>query len=487
MNKLLTYVSIFLFTSLLMISCDKEEAIVSEDTTLSEQELNFKKAGGSQVIVLKTNAKTWSANIPSEASWIKLDRNSGSTGNSFLSVSIDKNPTGTIRTASFTVSTNLGASLQVSVSQSGSNFPSYNLAPIAAEKAGMESTAEQLAAKMTFGWNAGNTMEAIGGETAWGNPEISLETIKLVKSSGFNAIRIPCSWDQYADKNTAQISATWLNRVKKVVQMCVDNDVYVLLNIHWDGGWLENNVNTEKQSDVAEKQKAYWEQIATHLREFDEHLLFASANEPNVENQAQMDVLSSYHQVFVDAVRATGGRNAHRVLVIQGPSTDIDKTDKLMNTLPTDKVPNKLMAEVHFYTPWNFCGLEKDESWGNQFFYWGKDNHSTTDPGRNPTWGEEATVDELFAKLAKKFAGKNIPVIVGEFNAHRRLNLKGADLALHLKSRNYYLNYVTKKCLEHKFIPFYWDTGVYENGSGIFDRRIHKITDQEALKALIIK
>src|SRR5947199_310601 len=100
--------------------------------------------------------------------------------------------------------------------------------------------------------------------------------------------------------------------------------------------------------------------------------LFCSANEPNVKEAEQMAVLNSYHQTFIDAVRSTGGRNSHRVLVVQGPSTDIEATNKLMTSLPVDKVRHKMMVEVHYYTPWNFCGMEKDESWGKMFYYWGK-------------------------------------------------------------------------------------------------------------------
>ena len=114
--------------------------------------------------------------------------------------------------------------------------------------------------------------------------------------------------------------------------------MYVILNIHWDGGWLENNCTQDKEEEVNARQEAFWEQIATTMRDFDEHLLFASANEPNVDNATQMAVLESYHQTFIDAVRSTGGKNSYRVLVVQGPSTDIEKTNQLMTTLPTDEV-----------------------------------------------------------------------------------------------------------------------------------------------------
>src|SRR5690606_24535079 len=119
-------------------------------------------------------------------------------------------------------------------------------------------------------------------------PNISKEYVEAVKDMGFNAIRLPCSWDQHSNQTTAKIKQQWLDRVKEVVQYCVDNDMYVLLNIHWDGGWLENNCTPEKQEAVNAKQRAFWQQIATHMRDFDERLMFASANEPHVENATQM-------------------------------------------------------------------------------------------------------------------------------------------------------------------------------------------------------
>jgi hypothetical protein len=202
-----------------------------------------------------------------------------------------------------------------------------------------------------------------------------------------------------ANASKAQLKTEWLDRVKEVVQYCVDNDMYVIVNVHWDGGWLENNVTDAKKDENNAKQKAFWEQIATELRGFDEHLLFASANEPSVDNAAQMAVLTSYHQTFIDAVRSTGGKNAYRNLIIQGPSTDIEKTNKLMLTLPTDKVANRIMAEVHYYTPYQFCLMDKDADWGKMFYYWGANYHSTTDTDRNATWGEEADLDKYFLSM----------------------------------------------------------------------------------------
>ena len=345
----------------------------------------------------------------------------------------------------------------------------------------MESTATQIANQIKIGFNIGNTLEAMGGksETYWGNPKISKEFVSYVKQAGFNAIRLPVSWNQYANQNTAEIDINWLNRVKEVVQYCVDNNLYVVVNIHWDGGWLEDNVTPVKQTEINAKQKAFWEQIATHLRDFDEHVLFASANEPAVENAQEMAVLHSYHQTFVDTVRATGGKNANRVLVVQGPVTDIDKTHELWVAMPEDTVANKLMMEVHYYSPWNFTGMTKDEGWGNQFYYWGKDFHSTTDTAHNPTWGEEDYVNQQFQRMKAQFIDKGIPVIIGEYGTGKRDNLTGADLQLHLDSRAYYFKYITQQAIAYGIQPFVWDTG------GLLDRTNNQVLDQQVFDALM--
>jgi endoglucanase len=368
-----------------------------------------------------------------------------------------------------------------------SGYPSYNTSPLPADATGMPSTASELAAKINLGWNIGNSLEAIGSETAWGNPVVTKALIDKVKLSGFNAIRIPCSWNQYmANSSTAQLKLEWLNRVKEVVQYCIDNGMYAIVNIHWDGGWLEENCTTARQTSVNAMQKAFWEQIATHLRGFDEHLIFASANEPNVSDATQMSVLNSYHQTFINAVRSTGGHNSYRVLAIQGPSTDIQKTYDLMNTLPTDQIANRLMVEVHYYTPWNFCGMTADASWGKMFYYWGQGYHSATDPTRNATYGEEADVVKYFQMMKIKFVDKGIPVVLGEYGAIRRSSLTGDALTLHLASRAYYLKYVTQQAGIYGLIPFYWDNGaIADNTFAIFNRQTNSVYDQQALDALV--
>jgi aryl-phospho-beta-D-glucosidase BglC (GH1 family) len=365
-------------------------------------------------------------------------------------------------------------------SLTATSYPSYNTSPLPPDQTGMTSTAVQIAANITLGYNIGNTMEAPNNEQGWGAPMITQALIDKVKQSGFNAIRIPCNWNwsHVPDSTTAKIDPAWLARVQQVVQYCVNDGLYVILNIHWDGGWLDDNITTTAQAAVNAKQKALWEQIATQMRGFDQHLIFASANEPPAADATGMSVLLSYHQTFINAVRSTGGRNSYRTLVIQGPSTDIVKTNNLMNTLPTDPASNRMMVEVHYYTPYNFCLMDGDASWGNMFYYWGSGYHSTTDASRNATYGEESDLNGYFQSMKTKFVNQGIPVVMGEFAAGRR-SLTGDAYNLHIASRAYWYNYVIHQALANGILPFLWDTG------SIIDRSTYAVNDQQQLTALV--
>jgi endoglucanase len=413
----------YLVPLLFFASCHKNSAVAPQ-LTVSPASASF-TADADTVVVTVTSNTRWSINNPA-SSWLQLSQVSG-TGNASVKLIALANIGGSGRSATLTLTPAGGTSLQVSLSQPNRLYPSYNTSPVAPDSTGMGLTAAQMVANIKLGWNLGNSLESIGGETYWGNPKTTPDLIAFVKQCGFTAVRIPCSWNQYSDPATAQIQASWLARVKQVVQYCVDNGLYVQLNIHWDGGWLSDNCTLAKKDSVNAKQRAFWEQIATYMRDFDGHVMFASTNEPTVSDATGMSVLLSYHQTFIDAVRSTGGRNAYRVLVLQGPSADIESTVKLFTTLPVDQVTNRLMLEVHWYTPYQFTIMTQDASWGNQFYYWGQGNHSTTDTVHNPTWGEEPQVDSDFASMKTNFVDKGVPVMVGEFDAIRRTNVTGTS------------------------------------------------------------
>lgn len=322
---------------------------------------------------------------------------------------------------------------------------------------GMNSDALTLAKQMYAGINIGNTMEVPGGETGWGNPRVSKEYIDGLKAAGFNAVRIPCAWDSHIiNQETNEIDPAWLDRVSEVVGYCRDNEMYAIVNIHWDGGWLEENCTPEAQEANNAKQHALWTQIASKLNVYDEYLLFAGCNEPNVENAEQMAVLKSYEQTFIDAVRATGGNNATRCLIVQGPSTDIDKTLNLFGEMPTDVVTGRLMLEVHYYTPWTFCGLEADADWGRMAYFWGEYEVEGSD--RNSGYGADDVI-AAFEKLEARYVHDNIPIILGEYGAMVRT--VGENQEAHDLSRQSFTEVVTREAKNHGIVPFFWDGGTF--------------------------
>jgi endoglucanase len=468
-------IPVFFISIIYSISC-KDKEYNKPQLSVSSTKVTFPAEGGTSKITLICN-DNWDASNYAYP-WLQLNKTKGIEGNDTIRLSTAANATGSSRSTVMIISSSNGQARRIAISQTYLMFPSYNTSPKEPDATGMPSTAMELAARINLGWNIGNTMEAPGGETGWGNPNITESYIKFVKRCGFNAIRIPCAWNWHHVDNaqTAHISTDWLNRVKEVVGYCVNNDMYVLLNIHWDGGWLENNCTIAKQDSVNAKQKAFWEQIATTMRDFDEHLMFASANEPNTKNAEEMNVLLLHHQTFINAVRSTGGRNTYRTLVIQGPA-------ELLNTesFPQDPTPNRIMYEAHTYTPFQFTALNDDANWGKMFYYWGALHHSTIEPDRNPTWGEEDVLLKEFKYLKKQFVDKKIPVLLGEYGAYRRESTEHIpkDMETHNASVDYWITYVTKLAILNDVKPFFWDTG------GALDRRNNTVRDQRTIDAIM--
>jgi Endoglucanase len=470
----------------LSISCkDTNPADTTDATTpiftISADSLSFTDAGGNSTLTVTMNGSSWSA--ISDQSWCTISANTSSNASTQLTVTAASNTTTSARTAKLTFVLDTKTVVYIKVSQTAKTnlYPSYKDS-ITPDATGMSSTAKVLAAKVVAGWNLGNSLEVPSDETAWGNPKTTQQLIDAVKAAGINAVRIPCAWDSYIeDATTCKIKASWFARVKEVIDYCYKNDMYVILNIHWDGGWLENNPTYAKQVAVNAKQKALWEQIAVYFRGYDEHLLFAGTNEvhadynaPTTENNT---VQQSYNQTFVNAVRSTGGKNAYRNLIIQSYNTNIGYAVSYLK-IPTDAVSNKLMVEVHYYDPWDFCG---DTT--SSIYLWGT---SYTQYGSISTWGQEDYVQSQFQSMKTNFVDKGYPVILGEFGAMRRLTLTGTTLTNHLASRAYYLQYVAQHAKQYGLVPFIWDNGsTGDKGMGIFNRADGSISDSQELKAYI--
>lgn len=333
--------------------------------------------------------------------------------------------------------------------------------------------AKDVAARIGVGWNVGNSLEATGGETAWGNPPVTQELIGAAKAAGFNAVRIPCAWDGHANQTTLVIDPAWMARVKQVVDYAVGQGMYVILNIHWDGGWLEEHPTFAFQTAVNQKQHAYWTQIAAFFEGYDEHLLFAGTNEthadygrPSAEN---ITVQQSYLQTFVDAVRATGGNNASRTLVVQTYNTNIQHGLDFFS-LPTDTIAGRLMVEVHYYDPYDYT-LNP----GGSCLFWG----APFPPQPACAWAQESYVNDTFAQVRAEWVDRGVPVVMGEYGVAARPNL---DLA----SRRYYLESVNRAAAANGIKTFYWDNGVIgTNGFALFDRTTATVVDQGAIDAIM--
>ncbi len=328
--------------------------------------------------------------------------------------------------------------------------------------------------RMGIGWNLGNALEAIGGESAWGNPPVTPLLLKAVKAAGFGTVRIPVAWKQYADADD-RIGAAWMSRVAQVVGWAQQAGLFVIINIHWDGGWLQP---THAQQAAANARLArYWTQIATRFREHDDTLLFAGTNEVMKEGDwgpptaEYVAVQNGFNQLFVDTVRATGGNNRVRQLVVQGFNTNIDHTVAFA-VLPRDSAARRLMMEVHYYDPYHFTLDEKSTVW-----QWGA---GATDPAATDTWGNEAHADAQFAKMKTHFVDRGVGVILGEFCAIARAQ-PGAEAF-----RLAWNRHVARSARAQGLVPVYWDNGVNAvHGSGLFDRASGAQTQPALIRALV--
>ncbi|MDO3386360.1 glycoside hydrolase family 5 protein [Gilvimarinus sp. SDUM040013] len=322
-------------------------------------------------------------------------------------------------------------------------------------------TSVEFSASMGVGWNLGNTLEAVGGETAWGNPKATPELMQAVKAAGFDNVRLPVAWSQFSDEPNFVIDPTWLARVEEVVTYALDAELMVMINMHWDGGWMQPTY--AEQAYVNNRMEIMWQQIATHFSEFDQNLVFACTNEVMVEGdygtpiEEYYTVQNGFNQICVDTVRATGGNNSERFLAVQGFNTNIDHTINFFE-LPDDSATDKLLVEVHYYDPFNFT-LNGD----SQITQWGA---GATDAGATETWANESYVDTQFGRMKSKFVDNGIGVILGEYGAFHREGVDGHEIF-----RNAWNDYITQAALANQMVPMYWDNGFTgDTGFGLFNR-----------------
>lgn len=355
----------------------------------------------------------------------------------------------------------------------------------------------QIVEAMGPGWNLGNQLESVTDnvpeETNWGNPVITEKLIQSVKAAGFKSIRIPVSYfAKIDDDKDYTIDSKWLDRVQEVVDYCIKNDLYAVINIHGDGyntidgSWLL--CNGKNQTEIKKKYKKVWKQIAERFKNYDEHLLFESMNEEfdgsySEPNKEYYQNINDYNQIFVDTVRKTGDNNTKRWLIIPGWNTNIDYTAGDYGfKLPTDQYRDKsidkeeqrIMISVHYYSPWDFCGGENGviTQWGNE----------ADDPSKTSTTCDETYMKNQLNLMKTTFAYKGYPVFIGEYGSIGKTSYDSEN--------EYYRAYFARKLCQlsrkNGCIPMYWDNGYNGvHGFGLFDRTTCEVTQPVIIDAIM--
>ena len=298
---------------------------------------------------------------------------------------------------------------------------------------------------MGVGWNLGNTLDTKNSDkTYWGNPETTRELIDAVKAKGFKTLRVPITW-QFNMSMTAPdytIQSTYLDRVEEIVNYGLRNDMYVIVNIHHDEDIISPTYAKYDQSEAI--LKSIWTQVATRFKEYDNKLIFENFNEMRVVGSAQewnggteenRDCINKFHAAIVKAVRAVGGKNTDRYLMVApyAASTAPVAIDALV--LPKD---DHLIVAVHSYSPYNFAmNANGTASWG--------------------TSQEKRELDAEMDKIYNKFIARNIAVVMGEWGS---INKNNVD------ARIAHASYYVSACRRRGICPVWWDNGIARKANG---------------------
>ena len=326
-------------------------------------------------------------------------------------------------------------------------------------------TAYMLREQLGIGYNLGNTLESdpditlastkkwfknyqndLAWETIWGQPVTTQELIDTIVSRGFNIVRVPVTWFPHMDED-GTIREVWMNRVQEVVDYVVSTGAYCIINVMHDtgaangrtdgGGWLKADLDDYPTSTI--KYQNIWQQVATRFRDYDEHLLFESFNEilDNDDNWGDPSKSTAYtainklQQDFVNTVRATGGNNEYRNLLITtyGAGHSQAKLDGFQ--VPTDVHRGHLMATIHSYDPYNFCN---DNGEWNVFMF-------------DDACKKE--IDDMFSMINSRFNELGIPYIFGEFGA---IDEEYKDMGERVK----YAQYLRQKFEDYNTTGLWW-------------------------------
>lgn len=307
------------------------------------------------------------------------------------------------------------------------------LAPLNASAA-LSSDTKSFLQDMGAAWNLGNSLDAnsssgLSAETSWSNPKTTKQMIEAVHDAGFNTVRIPVSWGTHVDGNYT-IESDWLARVKEVVDYAYNDGMYVIINIHHDTttdssrGYYPDEAHKSSSKKYV---KTIWEQVADEFKNYDEHLIFETLNEPRLtgswlewqsaawssdpELLSSVSIINELNQTAVDAIRSKGGKNKTRYIMAPGYSASPDSALHSTYKLPSDPVSSnkhKILVSVHAYRPYDLClgsGSDITSAQATQF----------TNSGKNE-------LNDMFNNLNNTFLSKGIGVVIGEMGISNKNN-----------------------------------------------------------------
>ncbi|MCM1056078.1 MAG: glycoside hydrolase family 5 protein [Firmicutes bacterium] len=337
-----------------------------------------------------------------------------------------------------------------------------------------ELTALELTELMGNGINLGNTMEAYGRndlgtdadptryETFWGQSVTTQEMLDGMKAAGFDSLRIPVAWTNMMNFETGDhtINSAYLDRVEEIVGYARNAGMYVIINDHWDGGWwgMFGSADANTRDQAMELYKSMWTQIAERFKDYSDYVIFESANEElgfrlndtdiakdsgTLSDDDCYRVVNEINQTFVDTVRATGGNNASRFLLIAGFGTDIANTCNSKYKMPMDSAENKLLVSVHYYDPSGYCINTSLATWGTKQDY--------------------QTMNDTLAMMTR-FTEQGYGVIIGEYGVLMETGTLKENAADY--TRNFLNN-----CDIYGYCPVLWDC------SNLYDRQTCSIVD----------
>ena len=440
---------------LLAMSCGPESPEQQENVILSvdKTSLEFNADGGEKTFTV-TSSGPFSV-LPGEK-WITATKGTKNGDKTVVTVTASKTYALEARQTKITITSGDQKRYVEVFQKSATEAPSGDIT-------------KDYAARLGIGWNLGNHFDAynngVSGETAWGNPKATQATMNKVKAAGFSTVRIPVTWmGHIGAAPDYKIDEKWLNRVAEVVGYAEAAGLNAIVNMHHDGAdskhWLDIKTAAKDPAvhqQILDQVGAMWGQIADKFKDKGDFLIFEAFNEIHDggwgwgENRndggKQYQCLNEWNQAFVDAVRASGGENANRILGIPAYCTNVDIAIQTFK-MPDDVVEGRLIMAVHCYDPYDYTLPATKSEWGH-----------TADESKKVSGNNEADLKRVFEKIYNNFIKKGIPVYMGEFGCVNRATAREQAF------QQYYLKYYAKLAKTY-FVPsIIWDNGAKGAGN----------------------